>query len=62
MEITIRAARINAGYTQEQAARELGINRTTLIDWERGKRQIKAKWLLKLCDLYGVAESQIKKS
>lgn len=62
MEITIRAARINAGYTQEKAARELGINRTTLIDWERGKRQVKAKWLNKLCELYGVPENQIKKS
>jgi DNA-binding XRE family transcriptional regulator len=36
-QITIAAARVNAGMTQEEAAKALGINRTTLIKWENGQ-------------------------
>ena len=36
MRIGIRAARVNAGLTQEEAAKRLKISRNTLLDWERG--------------------------
>lgn len=37
LRITIAAARVNAGMTQEEAAKALGINRTTLVKWENGQ-------------------------
>ena len=37
MEITIKAARTNVGLTQENAAKELGIARATLANYEAGK-------------------------
>ena len=37
MEITMKAARINAGYTQKEAARLLKVSRYTVSNWERGK-------------------------
>ena len=37
MEITMKAARINAGYTQKEAARLLKVSRDTVSNWERGK-------------------------
>ena len=35
--ISARAARVNAELTLEQAAKEIGINRTTLIKYEKGE-------------------------
>lgn len=37
MQITLKAARINAGYTQYQAAKIMGISKESLGHWERGK-------------------------
>ena len=37
MAITIKAARVNVGLTQEAAAKELGISRVTLANYEAGK-------------------------
>lgn len=33
----MKAARVNVNLTQKQAAQQLGISRTTLQNWERGK-------------------------
>ena len=37
MAITIKAARVNVGLTQESAAKELGVTRATLANYEAGK-------------------------
>lgn len=37
IKISLEAARVNAGYTQEQAASKLGISRATIINWEKGR-------------------------
>lgn len=36
MQITLRAARINAGYTQKKAAKLLGVTEYMLSNYERG--------------------------
>lgn len=35
--ITLKALRVNAGYTQVEAAKALNITPETLSNWERGK-------------------------
>lgn len=35
-KISIKAARINAGYTQREAAKEFGVTPRTLGNWENG--------------------------
>ena len=35
MKITLKAARINAGMTQKEAAERIGISEQTLSSWER---------------------------
>ena len=35
MKITIKAARVNAGLTLEDTAKELGITKNTLINYEK---------------------------
>ena len=49
----LRAARAENGLTQEDAAKLIGIGRTTLIDIEQGKRRLKAEELIKLAHGYG---------
>lgn len=36
MPITLKAARVNAGYTQAEAAKIIGVTVDTLSNWERG--------------------------
>ena len=51
-QITLRAARINAGYTQKDAASMLGISKTTLIKWEQYKTFPDVSAVEKICALY----------
>lgn len=51
-QITLRAARINAGFTQKEAADMLGISKTTLVKWEQGRTFPDAIAVNKICTLY----------
>ena len=53
-KITPKAARINAGLTQDEAAKALGVSTPTLINWETGKRIPRADYVDKMLSLYGV--------
>lgn len=35
MPITLKAARVNCGLNQKQAAKLIGVSRTTLMSWEK---------------------------
>ena len=37
IQITLAAARVNAGLTQEEAARLMGVTKVTIINWEKGR-------------------------
>ena len=62
MQITLKAARINAGLTQQQVSQATGIDRGTLKRWERGDTFPKAAKLAKLCELYGLPVRSVKVS
>lgn len=51
----LRVARTTAGLTQENAAKHLGVARTTLIAIEAGQRAIRAEELVQLTKLYGTS-------
>ena len=53
-KITLEAARVNAGFSQREAARALKICPETLSSWEKGKVSIKTANLMKLCELYKI--------
>ena len=36
-KISLTAARINAGYTQKDVAKQMHINKQTIVNWEKGK-------------------------
>lgn len=60
MQITLKAARVNAGLTQEQVEQKTGFARSTLTRWETGKAFPRINDLGKLCELYGVPIECIK--
>lgn len=60
MRITLRSARINAGYTQQQVHEATGFARSTLTRWEKGIAMPSIGALIILCNLYGVSVGQIK--
>ncbi len=37
LQISLAAARVNAGMTQEDVAREMHVSKVTIINWEKGK-------------------------
>lgn len=52
--ISLEAARVNRGLTQEEAAKELGISKTTLVNWEKGNTFPDIVNFKALCSLYSV--------
>lgn len=53
-QITLKAARVNAGLTQSEVAGKLNISVGTLKNWERGKTFPKQPQIEALCELYSV--------
>ena len=53
-KITLEAARVNAGYTQKEAAKLLHISNKTLQNWETGKSYPSADKIAEICELYGI--------
>ena len=52
MKVSYKAARINAGITQKDAADSLGITQGTLLSYEKGYREPKADMLRRMSELY----------
>ena len=53
-KISLKAARVNAGLSQKEAAILLGISNKTLCSWENGKTFPDQPRIDKICVLYGV--------
>lgn len=54
LTMTIKAARVNAGLTQKEAAEKLGISYQTLSRYENNPGQMPVKMVLDMCDLYHI--------
>ncbi len=59
MQISMKAARVNAALSQKSVACILGISRSTLINWETGKTFPSVTQMQKLCELYHVSLNDI---
>lgn len=51
-KISLRAARVNAGYTLEEVSKKTGISKYTLGNYEKGTSQPRWDKFLSLCELY----------
>lgn len=54
MKLTLKAARVNAGLNQSQAAERLGISKDMVSNFERGLTYPKVPIIKKMEELYGV--------
>jgi transcriptional regulator with XRE-family HTH domain len=54
LKISIKSARVNAGYSQKKASSMLGVSNKTLSSWENGITVPKADMVDKICQLYKV--------
>ena len=52
--ISLKAARVNAGLTQDEAGRLLNRTKQTIVNWENGVTEIKYRDLEALSELYGM--------
>ena len=52
MQLSMKAARVNAGYTQECAAKELKISKTTLSSYENYKTIPDVRICVEMARLY----------
>lgn len=50
--VSLKAARINADLTQKEVANLMGVNVSTLVNWESGKTSPGIDQFSKLCKLY----------
>ena len=60
MQINLKAARVNAGLSQEQVKEKTGYARSTLTSWESGKVTPRQDDLKVLCELYKIPVECIK--
>lgn len=51
--ISMKAARVNAGKTQDEAAKALKVSKTTIVSWEAGKTSPTVEMARKFCDFCG---------
>lgn len=52
IKISLAAARVNVGLTQEEVANDLRISKKTLINWEKGKVKPSYATIRTLSSLY----------
>lgn len=59
IQISLAAARVNAGLTQEAAAKKMGVTKQTIINWEKGKRIPGIPEMEMLSRIYGMPQDYI---
>ena len=52
VQITLRAARVNAGLTLVSAAKQIGIGKDTLMKWERKPELVNAAYQARISAVY----------
>ena len=60
LKITLKAARVNAEMTQDEAAERMGKSKQTIVNWENGKAEIKYRDLIKLSKIYDMPVEYIR--
>lgn len=59
LRISLAAARVNAKLTQQEVAKEMGIGKQTLVNWEKGKTEPKTSQIRKLSKIYNIPVDNI---
>ena len=60
MKFSMKALRVNAGFTLEEASKKLGISRVTLRNYETNKTNPNIELLNRILNLYNAKFSNLK--
>lgn len=52
-KMSLRAARVDAGFTMRDVAERLNVNENTVSAWERGRSDPRAKQVSEMLKMYG---------
>lgn len=58
-KISLASARVNAGMTQENVAKAMGVSKNTIVSWENGKVEMKPAQFKMYCEVVGAPEDVI---
>lgn len=59
VKLTLKAARVNAGYTQEEAGKLIGVSKDVISNWERGISYPDVIELRRIEDVYHVTYNNL---
>lgn len=59
LQISLAAARVNAGFTQTDVAAKMGISKQTIVNWEKGKIIPKPAQMEMMCKIYNISLDNI---
>lgn len=59
LQISLAAARVNAGMTQEEVAEKMRISKQTIVNWEKGRVIPSFATVQALSSLYGIPMDNI---
>ena len=59
LQISLAAARVNAGMTQEEVAEKMRISKQTIVNWEKGRVIPSFATVQALSSLYGIPMDKI---
>lgn len=54
LQISLAAARVNAGMTQKEVAEKMGVSKVTIVNWEKGRTLPNMATARKLAELYSI--------
>ncbi len=57
--ITLAAARVNAGYIQEDACKLIGVSKNRLISWKAEKRTPSPEFVKKIQETYKISYNNL---
>ena len=57
--VTLAGARVSRELTQQELADKMGVSRSTVLCWERGKREMKEVYLNLFCQITGFKKADI---
>ena len=59
LQISLEAARVNAGFTQVEAAQKMGVSKQTIINWEKGRIVPRIPEVEMLAKIYNIPQRNI---
>lgn len=59
LQISLAAARVNAGLTQTDVATKMRVSKQTIVNWEKGKIIPKPAQVEMMCRIYNISMDNI---